>query len=231
MYEGNLTHYLSVGQSAARCIKTAMMAGGNGTFRSVQRVLDFGCGYGRVLRAMKAMFPTAEFTACDILKDAVDFCSRTFGANAVVSSEHSSAIRLTGQYDLIWCGTLLTQFDAPQFKEFLSMFRSLLSPGGMLVFTTHGPYVANRLSAHRMDYGMSEESVASMLKGYETVGFGYADYPDHVPPQLGVSKYGVCISRPSWVCRQVEDIPNLRLVMYTEQAWDNHQDAVACINE
>src|SRR6187399_897420 len=98
MYEGNLTHYLSVGQSAARCIKTAMTAG-NGNFKSVRHVLDFGCGYGRVLRVLKGMFPTAEFTACDILKDAVDFCSRTFGAHAVVSSEFSSAIRLTGKFD------------------------------------------------------------------------------------------------------------------------------------
>ena len=27
---------------------------------------------------------------------------------------------------------------------------------------------------------------------------------------------------------QIEAVPNMRLVSYTEQAWDNHQDSIAC---
>jgi SAM-dependent methyltransferase len=231
MYEGNLKHYISVGQSALHCIKTAMAAAGDQNVRNVRSILDFGSGYGRVLRVLKTEFPKADLTACDISREAVDFCAITFGATPVLSSENSSDIRFNRKFDLIWCGTLLTQFDAPGFSEFLQLFRSLLSTRGLLVFTTHGPFVAMRLRTHGLDYGMNETSVSTMLQSYESLGFGYADYPTEILPQVGVKKYGVCVSKPSWVCRQIESLTSTRLVNYTERAWDNHQDSVACTNE
>src|SRR5215467_1819452 len=89
MFENNLDHYRSVGQSAMRCIKLAMLAAGKDDFA---RILDFGCGYGRVLRVLRAAFPAAELTACDLLGSAVDFCAETFGAKRVYSSEDVAEI-------------------------------------------------------------------------------------------------------------------------------------------
>ena len=41
-------------------------------------ILDIPCGYGRITRFLKAVFTSAEIYACDIDKEGVDFCSRTF---------------------------------------------------------------------------------------------------------------------------------------------------------
>jgi hypothetical protein len=49
--------------------------------------------------------------------------------------------------------------------------------------------------------------------------------------RVGVTKYGICVSKPSWVCRQIESLQDLRLITYTERGWDNHQDSVACAKQ
>src|SRR6476620_8602013 len=71
--------YFSAGRSAVACINLAMHAAQKSA-SDVTRILDLPCGHGRILRYLKAAFPEAEITACDIRRDAVDFCASTFGA-------------------------------------------------------------------------------------------------------------------------------------------------------
>lgn len=227
MYEGNLQHYIGVGQSALRCVRTAMAAADKSTVRNI---LDFACGFGRVLRIFKSVFPEAELTACDISPDAIDFCANAFGAAPVLSSENPAEVQFKDKFDLIWCGSLFTHLEAVPFLKLLERLRSLLSVDGLLVFTTHGPFVARRVPEEAF-YGLDEKSVVTLLNGYNSSGFGYVDYPSEVLPQVGVVKYGFSVSKPSWVCRQIESIPDVRLINYCERAWDNHQDSVACMNQ
>lgn len=227
MYEGNAAHYFAVGESALHCVRTAMMAAKK---PRIHKILDFACGYGRVLRVFKSNLPEAELTACDISADAIAFCANTFGAEPILSSEDPREIRFKSQFDLIWCGSLLTQFDEAQFVRFLELLESLLAADGLLIFTTHGPFVARQLRLHSGNYGLNEQSMLTLLSGYDTTGFGYVDYPSEILPRVGVKKYGFCVAKPSWVIRQLEARPGMRLVTYSEQAWDNHQDSVACMN-
>jgi SAM-dependent methyltransferase len=229
MYEGSLEHYRSVGKSALHCVKTAMVATNTPTFRSI---LDFGSGFGRVLREFKTEFPAARLTACDISMEAIEFCAKTFGATPVLSGENPADARFTDKFDLVWCGTVFTQFDSPQFLAFLGLLHSLLTQNGLLVFTTHGRFVAQRFrNGEGANYGMDESSTRAILDGWDGMGFGYADYPREVLARLGVTRYGVCVSKPSWICRQIEAVDDMKLVSYTERAWDNHQDSVACIKQ
>lgn len=74
-------------------------------------ILDFGCGYGRVLRVLRNEFPDARITACDVDRGAAEFCAQTFGATAVYSSTDPSEVRLGGKFDLIWVGAVFTHID------------------------------------------------------------------------------------------------------------------------
>jgi SAM-dependent methyltransferase len=225
MFEGDRNHYFSVGQSALRCIELAAQAAGRARFHNI---LDFGCGFGRVLRVLKAAYPEAGLAACDLSREALDFCATAFGAEPFFSNENPDNVVIGRTFDLIWCGTMLTNIDAAPFIRFLQLFKSLLSRDGLLVFTTHGPFVADRIRTGEYSYGVEEASIPAMLTGYVSSGFGYSDYPPEVLARVGVEKYGISISKPSWVCGQIEAIPDLRVMMYTERAWDNHQDCVAC---
>ena len=72
--------YFGAGRSALRCIRLAMLAA---DLQRVNRVLDFGCALGRVLRALRAGFPEASITACEIRKHDVEWCQKTFGEEYV----------------------------------------------------------------------------------------------------------------------------------------------------
>src|SRR5215472_3424641 len=227
MFEGSQEHYFSVGQSALECIKLAAFEGGQHRFSNI---LDFGSGFGRVLRALKSGFPAAQLTACDINANAISFCSRIFGATAIQSSEDISDLCIDDRFDLIWCGTVLTNVDAMQFLDILRFLKTLLKKNGILVFTTHGPYVAQRIRSGAFTYGLQQDLIPALLEDYDRAGFGYADYPAEVRARVRLKRYGISVSTPHWTLRQLKSFSELRILNYTEQFWDNHQDSVACVN-
>jgi hypothetical protein len=42
-------------------------------------IVDFACHYGRVLRCLRAALPSGKLYACDIDREAVEFCVKEFG--------------------------------------------------------------------------------------------------------------------------------------------------------
>jgi SAM-dependent methyltransferase len=223
MFRGdNLDHYFAVGQSARHCIEVAMAAAGTGTF---ENILDFPCGYGRVLRHLQAAFPAAKLTACDIEREGVDFCAQTFGAIPAYSSLSPGEIQLSGGYDLIWVGSLLTHVNAAISREFLRLFHANLRPGGLLVFTLHGRNVAERMAANPAFYGVEAGAAETALKDYREGGFGYASYPTTMV-NVG-DNYGISLASPCWAYNELQTLPQTRLVNYSEVAWDAHQDVVS----
>jgi SAM-dependent methyltransferase len=210
--------YLASGQWAFRHIKLAMLASGK---TDLQRILDLPCGYGRVLRILKAAFPSAELTACDIHKPAVDFCARTFDAKPVYSVTNPEGIPLEGPFDLIWVGSLLTHVDAPQWQGFLKLFEQLLPPGGLLVFTTHGEFAIEAQLHSKGSLGLTPDQKEAILRAYRSQGFGYCDYT--LPPQ-GVRRnslplnYGISLASPSWVCAQLDGL-KFDLLTYRAGVW------------
>jgi SAM-dependent methyltransferase len=229
MLEGDRRHYFSVGQSALRGIRLALLAAGKEDCRNV---LDYGCGHGRVLRVLRAAFPNARLTACDLVKDAADYCARAFGAAPVYAAKEPERTRLGGGFDLIWCGTLLTNLGLKYWAGLLRLFHRNLAPGGVLVITTHGRLVAERIRRRDNTYGVPDADISGLLGDYDRTGFGYRDYPPETLKAAHIEgDYGISLSSPAWVCSQLEKLAHVRLLTYTERLWDNHQDVVACVRD
>ena len=186
-----------------------------------RNILDLPSGYGRVLRMLKAAFPEAELTACDLDREAVDFCAEALGAIPAYSAEDPSDLRLAGDYDLIWCGSLLTHLDAGGWRRFLPWFERHLSEGGVLVFTIHGRLHAEEIRSGRQEFPVAD--LKELVAAYERDGFGYQPYVDFD------ADYGISLSSPAWVCAELERCPDLELLMYTERGWMSRQDAVTCV--
>jgi SAM-dependent methyltransferase len=219
--EGDLDHYFRAGSSALRAVRLALLAARKDVVHSI---LDLPSGYGRVLRQLRAAFPAATLTACELMPDAVEFCAERFGALPVVSAERPEDVELEGPFDLVWCGSLVTHLDEERWRGFLSLFASVLAPGGVLVMTTHGRFVGERIRGGVEPCGPHPAGVDEVLEGYLRRGFGYAEYP-------GEPNYGISLSSPAWVWSAVDDIPSLRVVSYAERGWDDHQDVLACVRE
>ena len=189
---------------------------------SAARILDLSCGYGRVLRWLRAAFPEAAITACDLRQAALDFCADTFRAERAYLTPEIAVLSKDAQFDLIWCGSWMSQLTELRWRAFLVQCQQMLAPRGLLVFSTNGRCVRNRLLSGSTAYGIPHLQIAELVEGHDRSGFGYAAYP-------GESCFGLAISSPAWVCARLAELRTLELVSYTERGWDRHQDVVACM--
>lgn len=219
MPSAHVDTYFAVGRSALKAIRLAQIASGKRDFASI---LDMPCGHGRVLRWLKAAYPDAKLTACDILTDGVDFCAESLGATPVYSSTRPQADTFSDQYDLIFVGSLLTHVDVRQWDHLISLWHTLLAPDGLLVVTTHGELVAERMRAGHL-YGYPAAAVTRTLRAYEHAGFAFLEEP---PANID---YGITIARPDWTLSRLLRHPDFRVVMSGEALWDQHQDVTAVV--
>lgn len=218
MFRGNAAHYFAAGASARQCVFSALATGRRAP-DAVRRILDLPCGHGRVLRFLRRDFPAAEIVACDLDRPGVDYCARTFGAVPVYSDVNLAALTALGQFDLIWCGSLLTHLDATRSAEFLRFFQQHLAPRGILVFTLHGRPCQRELAAAKNRHGLDDAQIATLLRDYDASGCAYVDYRD-------ASGYGFSLTHPHFVTRTLLD-SGWQLLGYHEAGWDERQDAIA----
>jgi len=213
MYTGNGTHYFGVGLSAVRSIEEAINAA---QIESVKRILDLPCGHGRVLRFLVRRFPQAEITASDLDRKGVDFCARVFGTEGVYSEPDLDKFSLGRQFDLIWCGSLITHLNDTGIRALLAFFARHLQADGLLIFTAHGERVIQQMQDQAFDYGIGPESMVQIVEAYRKEGFGFVDYP-------GASAYGVSLTSPEWIRQAAAEI-GLQEVYFRARGWDDHQD-------
>lgn len=219
MYAGNIDHYMGVGLSAMRSILPVLRAAGR---EQPQRILDLPCGHGRVMRWLRARFPDAHITACDLNRGGVDWCAKAYGARAVYSLADLDALDLGEPYDLIWCGSLLTHLDWAGWIRFIDFFERQLRPSGVLLFSSHGRQCADWLQVGRVDYGLKRDVIPRLLANYRRAGFGYQNY-------WHSSEYGISLATPQRVLGLLQNRPALHLLGYAEAAWDGHHDVIACL--
>jgi trans-aconitate methyltransferase len=227
MYQDDPDWYFQLGEVALHNIGLGMLATRRVSF---WRILDLPSGHGRVLRTLKAAFPHAQLTACDIDSDGVEFCARVLGATPIVSRDDPAEIELNGPFDLIWCGSLLTHLDADRWPGFLGLFERNLAEYGLLVFSTHGRFAAEMARLGKYNFGLHDAPLSSLMEGYERDGFGYAEYVDDLKDRLDIPTYGVSLTSPQAVFDQVAQHPLLRVISYAERAWGGH-DVVTCLRE
>jgi SAM-dependent methyltransferase len=226
-WEGT-AHYFAVGESALACVLASLQAAG-ADVESVRRVLDFGCGHGRVLRRLAAAFPDAAFTVSDQDASGVDFCAQTFGATAIYSSPDPAAVSLAGPYDLIWVGSVFTHLDADAFRAWLAVLAGALAQDGVLVITTHGARAADLVRDGSVDFSDFTADRQDLLERWDRAGFAFAAYrstarndvPDTSP--YGNSYIAAEVTR-SWLADA-----GLAEVAYLPAGWDNHQDVYGCV--
>lgn len=211
MFEGLSDHYLSVGLSALNVIEAAMLGAA-----APRRILDLPSGFGRVTRMLRARYPAAEITVCDLDRQGVEFAAATFGAHGVYSTPDFRDLQLNGTFDLIWVGSLLTHLPEHQTRQFFDFAVRHMGPESRLVVTSHGEYVAARLRS--TTYGLGDDAARGLLAQYLTSGYAYRGYD-------GDSSYGISLAARAWY-ETLFAGSSLRLQSYHERGWDRHQDVL-----
>ena len=224
MHAGDDRHYVSVGLSALQAIEAAL----DGSVPS--SILDLPSGFGRVTRTLRARFPQAAITACDLDAEGVRFCAERLGVRAAVSVPDFRDLRLGDTYDLIWVGSLITHLPAHTIGHFLAAMRRHMTQRSTLIISSHGPHILSDFR-ERGNYGLSPERAGALIADFERTGFGYGDYGsgERQDAIYGVSltneSYGISVASEAWL-RAALARCGLLAHAYSPRAWDDHHDLV-----
>jgi SAM-dependent methyltransferase len=210
--------YLSVGLSALRCIEDVLAKAKES--HEVRTILDFPCGYGRVLRFLRVKFPAAEITASELNPVALDFCERLFSVKLALSNADFRGLALPDRYDLIWCGSLVTHIQEWKTAALLKFFHDHLSPGGLCVFTTHGQVSADWIQKKTQTYGLTDSAQQQVVSQFHRTGFGYTDYSNQ-------QEYGIALVSHERMLAIARSAGQWNEVCYLEHGWGDHQDVYA----
>jgi len=219
----DISHYMSVGNSAMENIEAALKAS-NKSFVSLNSVLDLPSGHGRVLRLLATKVSPENITACDIDADGIEFCKKEFHCKKILSNKDISKIHFPEDYSLIWVGSLFTHLDKEAFSGLLKLLFNSLEPGGILMFTTHGKYSVEIFHKYweRDPGGMPLSHQQLQEELVKTNGFYYAPYHNS-------EGYGISISLEPYVTNLIESLfkGKAKVILFSERGWDNHQDVFA----
>jgi len=212
-----LDHYLSVGQSAMNNVEATLAACRLG-WADIHTCLDLPCGHGRVLRWLQSKLDPAGISACEIDRQAADFCAAEFGVKALYSSDDPRQIKFPNRYDLIWLGSLFSHLGPDTSFALFARFVDALNPGGLMVFTTQGEscFVNPGLAGYSKRFPAIE---AQLRESYAR--YGYC----HTPYKPG-GYYGMAIYSEDYIKNTMaERFPGqVRLARFAARGWDNHQD-------
>jgi len=104
------------------------------------RILDFGCGVGRILRAAVRADPGAEFVGCDIDQPSIDWLERDLAGRArVFTSGELPPLPLDGGgFDLVYAFSVFTHL-VDSWSAWLLELHRVLATDGIAVLTIFGP--------------------------------------------------------------------------------------------
>lgn len=218
----HVQHYFDVGEDALGVIVAALSSAERLFPRTI---LDFPSGSGRVTRHLRAFFPDAEIWACDIDPEHLRFCAAEFGAKTTLSQHDLTNVRFEVDFDLIFCGSLLTHLPARPATEALSLVSQSLSSTGIGIVTVHGRH-SSYIQQHEWKY-IDDESFVLAEREASATGYGFVGYQGQGRQRFNHGgEYGVSLVKPSWVVARLEDNPAIRVLGYRERQWDDHQDVV-----
>lgn len=107
------------------------------------RILDWGCGPGRIAAQLMQLRPDAAITGCDLDAEAIAWCNTHLRAGAFhVTAPFPPLPFADSSFDAVVAVSVMTHLDWPVQKKWLGEIRRLLRPGGIFAASVHGPFAA-----------------------------------------------------------------------------------------
>jgi SAM-dependent methyltransferase len=126
------------GQQSVRDIERAL-AGIGRTLDSFPRILEFGCGCGRIMGWLGPLANRCELFGTDIDEAAIAWCAEnlTFARFGVNPHEPPTSYP-DASFDLVFNHSVLTHLDERYQDLWLAELKRITKPGGTVLLTVHG---------------------------------------------------------------------------------------------
>jgi SAM-dependent methyltransferase len=106
-------------------------------FTGFPRILDFGCGCGRLARYTSRLSQIA-LSGCDIDADNVNWCASHLSGSFVPNHVHPPTPFPGESFDLIYGVSVFTHLREPLQDAWLAELERLAAPGALVLMTVHG---------------------------------------------------------------------------------------------
>ena len=142
---GDADRFYWVGAQAAGVVRAAVAEAGT-TLESLEAILDFGCGCGRVARHWAALENT-EVHGCDYNRELVEWCGTNLPfLRATANRLEPPLPYVGGSFDLVYAMSVLSHLSEPLQKAWIAEFHRILRPGGVLLVSVLGDSCVFRLT-------------------------------------------------------------------------------------
>ncbi len=103
------------------------------------RILDFGCGWGRMVRLFLKDVLAGNIVGVDVDPDVVAICKATFpyGTFRVVPPVPPTDLP-AGHFDIAYAYSVFSHLNEPTHLQWVRELARILKPGGLLLVTTQG---------------------------------------------------------------------------------------------
>ena len=106
------------------------------SFESAQRVLDLGCGCGRLARHLPAM-TEAEIHGADYNPRLVRWCAKNLKGHFVANRLNPPLSYPDAYFDIVYLMSVFTHLREETQREWLAELRRVTRPGGVVLVTFH----------------------------------------------------------------------------------------------
>jgi len=201
--KGVAENYFDSALAQADELDALLSAHGHEGLAACRAAADFASHYGRMTRALHARMPHAVVYACDIDRDAVDFCARELGSVPVVTGWRPNEETLPRGLDLVVCMSLLTHTPRDHWRRALRAWFDMLEPGGFVAFTfLSEAYIDRWLAMDLEAYGPYPHEARVVTAGeLEEQGFAFLALQEAT--YGGESFYGVAFATADVVRAEV----------------------------
>ncbi len=190
-----------------------------------RRILDFGCGCGRVLYPMTDGFPRAEFSGVDVDASAIDYLKSELPRVRLQATAFDPPLPFAdGEFDAVYSISIWTHLAPEDQLRWLDEIARIVRPGGFALISTSS-FSALKARQKRKDPGWERVGDVDLRRG----GVLFIPYPEDPARRdtwrPGIHRpYGLTLNDPAQVKRTFGG--SFAVQSVTVDAIDNVQDLV-----
>lgn len=143
------------------------------------RVLDFGCGCGRMTRFL-GQHPSLAVMGSDINKTLVDWCKSNLEAVETFENGAMPPLDLAdGSVDFLYSLSIFTHLSEAAMTAWLVEIARVLDTEGIAVVTTHGPAALDVIAAseqHQSMFQLTPDEAVAIKDSLPAIGYKYLRY-------------------------------------------------------
>ncbi|MBX3238554.1 MAG: class I SAM-dependent methyltransferase [Chitinophagaceae bacterium] len=144
-YSLNYEQYISDGLATAKEFVDLLKPYAN--VSEEKKVLDWGCGPGRITRHLKSVMPNAEITGIDYNYRYIDWCRQNLpGVAFRLNSIEPPTDLENDEFDIVIGLSVFTHFSRASHYRWVSELYRILKPGGVTLITTQGGSYSAKLT-------------------------------------------------------------------------------------